>query len=221
MSPNVPKAYLEARRMEILEAAVKCFKEKGFHNTTMQDIYEATSLSPGAVYNYFGSKEDIISAAVEKAQERNLEAIAKAASGSPEEFLRNLGKLYFSCARNTDFVKEASVDFALYSEANHNQRIHEALRKNQDAVITRLVELVKLNQGEGIFSASLDAAAIARILFSILAGSELHVALNPGFDMDSYAAVFESIINGTFSKPRKRSKRVPKSGNKRESEIKF
>jgi len=60
MSPSVPKAYLEARTAEIIEAAIKCFMEKGFHNTTMQDIYDATSLSPGAVYNYFENKEDML-----------------------------------------------------------------------------------------------------------------------------------------------------------------
>lgn len=215
MSPNVPRAYLEARRTEILEAALKCFKEKGFHNTTMQDIYKATSLSPGAVYNYFCSKADIVSEAVEASQKRNLDAIAQAASGGPEEALNNLGRFYFSCARKADFADEASVDFALYSEASRDLRIHEALRRNHDAVISKLAELVKLNQKAGIFNNNLDAAAIARVLFSILIGSEIHMALDHDFDMDSYAAVFESIIKGGFSEPGKRSRRGPKSGNKR------
>ncbi len=215
MSPNVPKAYLEARRTEILEAALKCFKEKGFHNTTMQDIYKATSLSPGAVYNYFCSKEDIVSEAVEASRKRNLEVIAQAASGNPEEALNNLGRSYFSYAREAGFADEASVDFALYSEASRNRRIHEALRKNHDAVISNLAELVKLIQKAGIFNDNLDAAAVARVLFSILTGSEIHKALDHDFDMDSYAAVFESIIKGGFSKPGKRSGRGAKPGNKR------
>ena len=69
MSPKVPKAYLEARRIEILEAATKCFMEKGFHNTTMQDIYKATSLSPGAVYNYFGSNKEVFNTVIILPQE--------------------------------------------------------------------------------------------------------------------------------------------------------
>ena len=66
MSPKVPEAYLTARRNEIIHAASHCFAEKGFHNTTMQDIYDATGLSPGAVYNYFSNKEDIVAATVEE-----------------------------------------------------------------------------------------------------------------------------------------------------------
>jgi AcrR family transcriptional regulator len=64
MSPKVPKAYLEARMAEIMEAAIKCFMEKGFHNTTIQDIYKAICLSPGAAYNYFENRDDILAAAI-------------------------------------------------------------------------------------------------------------------------------------------------------------
>ena len=210
MSPHVPKAYLEARRNEILEAAVKCFKEKGFHNTTMQDIYKETNLSAGAVYNYFKSKEDIVSEAVEASKERNLEVISAAASGEPEGALSHVGQIYFSCAKNVDFAAEASVDLALYSEAGRNRRIRDALRLNQDAVMTKLAELVKLDQSAGIFDGSLDATAVARVLFSILVGSEIHIALDPHSDLDSYARVFESIVKGTFSKSGKRNRRNSK-----------
>src|SRR5512135_3179057 len=114
MSPRVPKAYLEARTAEIIESAIKCFMKKGFHNTTMQDIYEATSLSPGAVYNYFENKEDIVTAAVRMSQKRNRDAIAAAASGIPEEALSRLGQIYFSWAREADLARAASLDFDLY-----------------------------------------------------------------------------------------------------------
>ena len=205
MSPKVPKAYLEARRSEILEAAAKCFMEKGFHNTTMQDIYNATNLSPGAVYNYFSSKEDIVSAAVEMSQERNSAMIAGAASGNPDQALSKVGQSFLTFAKQADITKAAGVDFALYSEANRNPRIREALRMGQDAVITKLVELVKHNQRLGVFNDRLDAEAITRVLISIFVGIEIHKTLDPDFDLDSYAAVFEAIVEGTFSKSRKGS----------------
>lgn len=40
----------EKRKLEILEAAKKCFLEKGFQNTTMEDVIEKVSLSNGGVY---------------------------------------------------------------------------------------------------------------------------------------------------------------------------
>jgi TetR/AcrR family transcriptional regulator, transcriptional repressor of aconitase len=214
MSPKVPKAYLEARRSEILEAAAKCFMEKGFHNTTMQDIYNSTNLSPGAVYNYFSSKEDIVSAAVEMSQERNNAMIAGAASGHPDQALSKVGQSFLTFAKQTDLNKAASVDFALYSEANRNPRIREALRIGQDAVITKLIELVKHNQHTGVFNDRLDAGAITRVLISIFIGIEIHKTLDPNFDIDSYAVVFEAIVKGNFSKSRRGHGRVIKSGSK-------
>lgn len=203
MSPRVPRVYAELRQAEIVEAATKCFMEKGFHNTTMQDIYRASKLSPGAVYNYFRNKEEIVSAAVEMAQKRNTEMIVKAASGDSEDILVSIGRLYFACARDADFAKSASVDFAVYAEACRNERIHEALRMNQDAVIANLVELIRRNQVVGVFNDKLDAVAITRVLFGILMAVAFHKALEPDLDLDSYAAVFEAIVNGTFSMCRK------------------
>jgi len=217
MSPSVPKAYLEARMAEIMEAAIKCFMENGFHNTTMQDIYRATSLSPGAVYNYFENKEDIVTAAVKLSQKRNSDAIASAASGMPEEALSKLGQIYFSCARETDLARAASFDFDLYSESVRNPRIHEILRVNHYSTLKKLVEVVKHNQRLGVLSDSLDAMAIARVLFSILIGTEIHKALDSDLDLDSYSAVFEAIVKGTFSHPRKGSQRSRNSGMKSES----
>jgi AcrR family transcriptional regulator len=144
MSPKVPKAYLDARRAEILEAAAKCFMEKGFHNTTMQDIYRATNLSPGAVYNYFGSKEDIVFAAIEMSQERNSTMIESAALGNPDQALARVGQVFLYFAKQTDLTKAAGIDFALYSEAGHNARIREALRAGQDTVMAKIVDGQKL-----------------------------------------------------------------------------
>ena len=50
----------EKRKLEILEAAMKCFLEKGFQNTTMEDIIEKVSLSKGGVYYHYGSTYEMI-----------------------------------------------------------------------------------------------------------------------------------------------------------------
>jgi AcrR family transcriptional regulator len=78
--PKVSQKYLDDRRSEILDAAIVCFSRDGFHRTTMKDIVRESGLSPGAIYNYFRSKEEIIeaNAARRQAKERRLvtEAIA-------------------------------------------------------------------------------------------------------------------------------------------------
>jgi hypothetical protein len=45
--PKVTEAHLEARRRQIVDAAAACFSQRGFHQTTMQDICKQAALSPG------------------------------------------------------------------------------------------------------------------------------------------------------------------------------
>ena len=60
--PKVTAEHREARREEILCAARRRFASEGFHATSMQDILTESGLSAGAVYRYFNSKSDIVSA---------------------------------------------------------------------------------------------------------------------------------------------------------------
>lgn len=50
------------RENDILEAARALFDEKGFLNTTLQDVACAAEISVGLIYRYFESKEDIFAA---------------------------------------------------------------------------------------------------------------------------------------------------------------
>lgn len=58
--PRVSDAHREARRNQIVRAALHCFHRNGFHPTTMDDIVRESGLSAGAVYTYFRSKDELI-----------------------------------------------------------------------------------------------------------------------------------------------------------------
>jgi AcrR family transcriptional regulator len=59
----------EARRVSILKAASGCFVQSGFQGTSMKDICAAAGMSPGTLYHFFASKDDIIAGIIE--QERS------------------------------------------------------------------------------------------------------------------------------------------------------
>jgi AcrR family transcriptional regulator len=46
-------------RIELLHAAAKLFRKKGFHGTSMQDIAEAVGILKGSIYYHFNSKNEI------------------------------------------------------------------------------------------------------------------------------------------------------------------
>ncbi|MEE8191204.1 MAG: TetR/AcrR family transcriptional regulator [Gemmatimonadales bacterium] len=48
------------RRQEILHAALRAFKERGYHSTTLDDIAERIGVRKTALYHYFPDKEAIL-----------------------------------------------------------------------------------------------------------------------------------------------------------------
>ena len=206
MSPKVPQAYLEARRAEILEAAVKCFIEKGFHYTTMQDIYKAANLSPGAVYNYFDSKENIVIAAVKEFNDWTMSSLDSFIYENPDESLNNAIRFWLSLLKQYDISKSVSVQLDYYSEATRNSGIREAVLKSQDATHARLIDLIEHNQRAGVINAELEPLAIARAIMGMVFGIMIHRMLDPEVDLDAFTQVLEAMINGTFSSPLERHK---------------
>lgn len=64
--PKLKPETQQARRERILDAAEICFARAGFHRCTMQDICREAGISPGALYVYFASKEDLIGGIVDR-----------------------------------------------------------------------------------------------------------------------------------------------------------
>ena len=59
VSPRV-RDKRERRRAEILHAALRAFREKGYHATTLDDIAEHVGVRKTALYHYFPDKEAIL-----------------------------------------------------------------------------------------------------------------------------------------------------------------
>lgn len=51
---------IEIRRKQMIQGAVKLFKEKGFHRTTTREIAKEAGFSIGTLYEYIRTKEDIL-----------------------------------------------------------------------------------------------------------------------------------------------------------------
>lgn len=53
-------------RQRILEAAIKVFSRKGYHDTRVDEIVEASKISKGGIYFYFPGKQEIFLAVVDE-----------------------------------------------------------------------------------------------------------------------------------------------------------
>jgi TetR/AcrR family transcriptional regulator len=74
---RLKRRYL-ARRLEILRAAGREFRVRGFAETGMRDIAAAAALSPANLYNYFRGKHDILFFCQDNSLDRMIAALDKA-----------------------------------------------------------------------------------------------------------------------------------------------
>lgn len=80
-------------RDKILEVAQTRFAENGYAATSVRQIAEAADVNPAMIHYYFGSKEDLLRAALETALEPLAEAVKdmqQAGEVSPEAITRTL-----------------------------------------------------------------------------------------------------------------------------------
>lgn len=54
----------EKKKQAIIQAALQLFKEKGFKETSIKSIAEVAEVSPVSIYNYFGSKDNLVALCV-------------------------------------------------------------------------------------------------------------------------------------------------------------
>jgi AcrR family transcriptional regulator len=135
--PKISDKQREGRRQQILEAALACFAEDGFHQTGMADIVKRSGLSHGAVYLYFQSKDDLIEALADDRHRREavLNSVAQG-SGDPIEGLHALVGVYAQWL--TDPAGEARRRVGIHGWA-------EALRDLDAEAIARV--LIAIFQG--------------------------------------------------------------------------
>ncbi len=83
---RVPRA---VREREMIEVAQRVFAERGYHAASVDAIAEGAGITKPMVYAYFGSKEGLYVACMERARRRLFEAIDEAADADapPDEQL--------------------------------------------------------------------------------------------------------------------------------------
>ena len=85
----------EARREEILDAAVGVFAEHGLHGASTEEIAKRAGISQPYVFRLFGTKKELYLAVVTRCFRQTLELMQRAAEGKRgEEALRAIGQAY-------------------------------------------------------------------------------------------------------------------------------
>ena len=200
--PKVTEEHVAARRRQILSAAQRCFARQGFHRTTMQDIFREAELSPGAVYSYFASKDELIAAIVAAMMGYIAETAALFSQPLPDGRLRRPGEAlaevierYQSFELGT--VEERARIFPhLVGEQQRDPRLNAAVRAGIERLRGGFEALARAAQERGELDQDLDPEQFGRLAISLLQGLLLQLGVfGAGINIDAYARAAAALID--------------------------
>ncbi|MFN3624199.1 MAG: TetR/AcrR family transcriptional regulator [Hyphomicrobium sp.] len=189
--PKLKPATQRARREHILDAAEICFARAGFHRTTMQDICKEAAISPGALYVYFASKEDLIAGLAERDRSDFAERFAEV-SAAPDfmRALSDLGDHYF--AEEPPHKRTMCLEIGL--ESIRNPRVGEIYRSVDRFVEESFEKLFAKLAEEGRIAPDVDIPTVTKVFSMIGDGLFMRRALDPHFDPETLVPAVMGLI---------------------------
>ncbi len=175
---TVDPAKREAKRLQILAAAARCFARKGFGQTRTADICAEAGMSPGNLFYYFGSKQDIFAAVVEQDGADTEALFAELSAAEPWDALTRFFDLVIDLAGDAD---HALLALEISTEAHRDERIAALVAANDQLVRSGLAALVDRATGTGRIAPGLDPATTATWLAALVDGLFNRVAVDASF----------------------------------------
>jgi AcrR family transcriptional regulator len=177
-------------RERLFRGALELFAQKGFVETTVEDITEAADVGKGTFFNYFPSKDHILLAFGEM-QLNKLEAAIEMArrTGEPmPEFLRALGvRMTQEPTRNPAIIR------ALLQAYLSTTPVRAAMMDLQRRIHSLHTQMIQLGQDRGEIRNDLPAAEIAQVfrqtifgtllIWSLYGDATLHSRIETAFNL--------------------------------------
>ena len=176
MSPR--RKLSDARRRQILKAAVRVIASKGLCDTGIKDVADQAGTSPALVIYYFGTKDALLAEALAFAEDRFYAQTAEAVAGMASARDRLVELVRCSCS-----VGEAEDDFDewvlwldLWARAPRDPDVARDRAAMDRRWRTTIGEIVRQGQAAGEF-APVDVDAFALRLAALIDGLAILVGL--------------------------------------------
>ncbi|MBI1250726.1 MAG: TetR family transcriptional regulator [Alphaproteobacteria bacterium] len=179
------------RRRQILDAALVCFRRRGFHQATVQEICAEAGISAGALYRYFPSKADII-AAIAEDNRRETEALLDDVKrgASLIEALTIVSRKFFE---KFDEAGDGPLICDVLAEAGRDPLLSQRLAEIDHASRQRLAAAIEAAQTRGEIDPALDPDLAAETLFAMIEGLGIRHAISKRISSVALTDRFKSV----------------------------
>lgn len=180
--PRVSDEHLERRRRQIMDAAVRCFARKGFHETTLQDVFRESGLSAGAVYRYFKSKNDLVQAITAEERGPVTAVIESALAQDPVPGADEIAGLAAALQELSGPDGPARVAPSAWAQALHDPAVADIVRGTWGPIRSYWITAAQRMRDDGRLPPGTDADAVGAALFAVGPGFLLQQLILGGPD---------------------------------------
>src|SRR5881394_1621105 len=165
------------RPAQILDAALVCFAQRGFHQTSMHDISAEAGISVGLIYRYFANKEAVISAMADR-HKNEIQEVLERARQAPN-LLESLEILFTAhCCEDAPQVVSAFV-VDLYAEASRNPQVADLVRDVLETAMDGVTDLIARAPETESAAHGLKPYELAELIFAVSRGMLMRDVLQP------------------------------------------
>lgn len=164
------------RRTHILDAAMMCFIENGYHQTGVRDIAKRAGVSLGNLYNHFSGKHDVlveIAALEREDQEPFLEMLGQAKPAADV-----LDAFVTAYATYLAEPEDVVLTIEITSEAIRKPDIGELFLANREQLVAALSAVIARGIADGNFRQSADPDETAHLVIELVEGSAYRAVLS-------------------------------------------
>ena len=192
MTKHLPE---DVRRNQILDAARKCFIEKGYFPTRMEDVAKEAQLSKGGIYFHFEGKQQVFEALVQKEYDDSVTFLTQLSKeiGSYRELFEKLGSYYLDFFRQRpDYPRFFLV---MAEMAGRDESVRGMLVGIQKQYTQLLAQILQNGIDTGALK-PMDPEAMATLLKGILNAIEAYSAIGVDIEMDRLLSAGMMLITG-------------------------
>ena len=162
-TPQQRQEEREAKRNAVLRTAVQMFNERGFHQTSLDDVAARLGVSKPTIYHYLGNKDQVLLECVTIGLTQLLAAseVARSTPGTGADRLTSFLRRYAEV--NMDDFGRCVIRTSEEALAPHSRQQFRALKRRIDSAMRELIE-------EGMADGSV-ARGDAKLLGFALAGA--------------------------------------------------
>ncbi len=167
--PRVVPGYKEEAKRRIVSVALDVFAEKGYDQTTMEDIGDRLGVSKGALYLYFNSKEELFRAITAQAQHQLREVINDSMAEGARDLLTG-ASVFLDKALSPQYRPNLYLTFEFLSEASRNEELRRILKEDHDDDIATVSTVLEEQRAQGIIRSDIDIHSLSIGIVSLYYG---------------------------------------------------